>query len=127
MQSDNSYRGGVILELNGEAFKIIKTNITGLKIQLKSVAYDLSEADQLLSEAGTYQAYSLATSSTPNTNLPKPGEYVTEYGSYDDSEGLVAVTYEEDNLEGIKLTGNKHVPAGEKTRLIYYYVTAKLG
>ena len=41
--------------------------------------------------------------------------YVTEYGSYDDSEGLLAVTYAEDNLEGIKLTGNKHVPAGEQT------------
>ena len=118
MQSDNSYRGGVILKLNGEAFKIINTNITGLKIQLKSVTYDLSDSpdpDKLVSEAGTYQAYSLATSTTPNTNLPKPGVYVTEYGSYDDSEGLVAVTYAEDNLEGIKLTGNKHVPAGEKT------------
>ena len=121
MQSDNSYRGGVILTLGGEAFKIIKTNITDLKIQLKSVDYDLEdilEEDELVSNAGTYKKYPLTSSNSPNNNLPKPGVYVTEYGSYDDSEGLIAVSYAQNNLEGMKLTGNKHIPAGEKTFVI---------
>ena len=121
MQSDNSYRGGVILTLDGEGYKIIKTNITALKIQLKPVAYKLEDSPDeahLISEAGTYKKYSLASSPTPNTKLPKPGVYVTEYGSYDDSEGLIAVSYSQNDLEGMKLTGNKHVPAGEKTFII---------
>ena len=120
MQSDNSYRGGVILKLNGEAFKIIKTNITEKKIKLKKVDHygDIPEEDILVSEVGTYKKYSLNSSNSPNSDLPKPGVYVTEYGSYDDSEGLIAVSYTENNLEGMKLTGNKHVPAGEKTFII---------
>ena len=117
MQSDNSYRGGVILTLNGEGFKIIKTNITDLKIQLKAVNYELAD-EELICETGTYKKYSLPSSTTPNNQLPKPGVYVTEYGSYDDSEGLIAVSYAQNILEGMKLTGNKHVPAGEKTFVI---------
>ena len=74
--------------------------------------------DTLVSEVGTFKKYQLTSSTSPDTNLPKPGVYVTEYGSYDDSEGLIAVSYDDTNLEGIKLTGNKHVPAGEKTFMI---------
>ena len=120
MQSDNSYRGGVILTLDGEGFKIIKTNISARKIQLKAVNYEVKEKseEELICDAGTYKKYSLASSATPNAKLPKPGVYVTEYGSYDDSEGLIAVSYAQNNLEGMKLTGNKHVPAGEKTFII---------
>ena len=117
MQSDNSYRGGVILKLNDEAFKIIKTNITALQIKLKPVQFQQSDltSDQIVSETGTFKKCLLRSSAIPNSNLPKPGVYVTEYGSYDDSEGLIAVSYNGQSLEGMKLTGNRHVPAGEMT------------
>ena len=84
MQTDNSYYGGVFIMLGAESYKIVKTNVTERLIRLKNVP---DRSGQQLS------LYNLRSSPAPVASLPQPGLYVTEYGDYDDSEGLIAVQY----------------------------------
>ena len=83
METDNSYRGGVFIKLWSESYKIVKTNLTGMWLRLK----------KLEAGAGQLSLYELRSPPPSSSALPQPGLYVTEYGSYDDSEGLIAVQY----------------------------------
>lgn len=83
METDNSYRGGVLIKLWSQSYKIVQTNLTGMWLRLKK----LDAGPRPLS------LYKLDSSDFSSSSLPQPGLYVTEYGSYDDSEGLIAVQY----------------------------------
>merc|ERR1712172_33364 len=101
MRADNpaDYRGGVILRAGEENYLVVKTNISGGAgtVQLKRVFGIRGSPDQLEVEEHTYK------------------RYVTEYGEYDDSTGLIAVSYNGSLIVGVKMTGNQFVPAGETT------------
>ena len=85
MQADNSYRGGVVLSLDGQIYRIVKTNITEKTLKMKM----MSDPDW----SRSYRPFNIDYAPAPRPSLPAPGVYVTEYGSYDDSEGLIAVQY----------------------------------
>merc|ERR1711990_781080 len=107
MRADNpaDYRGGVILR-SGEENYLLK-RVFGVR----------GSPDRLEVEDHTYKRYEVPTN-MPNrrwSDLPKPGLYVTEYGEYDDSTGLIAVSYNGSIIVGVKMTGNQFVPAGETT------------
>jgi len=117
------YRGGVILQSSGEAYMVVRTNITRAgqgTVQLKRVTgWESGDPDHLSIEQHTYTRYRVPSSMPdPRTELPRPGLYVTEYGEYDDSTGLIAVSYNSSHMMGVKMTGNQFVPAGEVTFLI---------
>jgi len=121
MRADNpaDYRGGVILRSGEENYLVVKTNISGGAgtVQLKRVFGIRGSADQLEVEDHTYKRYEVPTKMPDRlwSELPKPGLYVTEYGEYDDSTGLIAVSYNGSLIVGVKMTGNQFVPAGETT------------
>ena len=118
LQEDNSYRGGVILRLDSQVFKIIHVNVTSLEIKVKPVKFQsvlANHKEQLFTEAGTYNKFILESISSPNSSLPMPGVYIKTYGPNSDSYDIIGVTYDGLMLEGLKLTGGRHVPLGEKT------------
>merc|ERR1719341_1734379 len=121
MRADNpaDYRGGVILRAGEENYLVVKTNISGGAgtVQLKRVFGIRGSPDQLEVEEHTYKRYEVPTKMPDRlwSELPKPGLYVTEYGEYDDSTGLIAVSYNGSLIVGVKMTGNQFVPAGETT------------
>ena len=118
VQEDNSYRGGVILKLDSQVFKIIHVNVTSLEIKIKPVKFQsglTNHNEQLFTETGTYNKFILASDSSPNSSLPMPGVYIKTYGPNSDSYDIIGVTYDGLMLEGLKLTGGRHVPLGEKT------------
>merc|ERR1711936_700509 len=119
MRADNpaDYRGGVILRSGEENYLVVKTNISAGAVQLKRVFGIRGSPDRLEVEDHTYKRYEVPPN-MPNqrwSDLPKPGLYVTEYGEYDDSTGLIAVSYNGSIIVGVKMTGNQFVPAGETT------------
>jgi len=120
MRNDNDYRGGVILRQEGQpdAFMVVRTNVTGKVVQLKRVHGITGSSDSLTADQHTYTKYPVRAWAPVNKDMPIPGLYVTEYGEYDDSTGLIAVFYEGHLIIGVKMTGNQHVPAGKKTFII---------
>jgi len=121
MRTDNpaDYRGGVILRASEENYLVVKTNIShgAGTVQLKRVFGTQGSPNRLEVEKHTYTRYQVPTSMPDQqwSELPKPGLYVTEYGEYDDSTGLIAVSYNGSLIVGVKMTGNQFVPAGETT------------
>merc|ERR1712123_229377 len=86
MQTDNTYRGGVVLRGLAGVYRVSYTNITSMEVKLKKLKAKTLPLN--------FKKYSIGgDKDTQSLSLPKAGLYVTEYGSYDDSEGLIAVQY----------------------------------